>query len=91
MPHWAHYRRIKLRLILLLAGLVPFFALLIFALPAAGGSNTLSYVMASSYLTLVAVTWFQYGSYRCLHCRTSYRGRQLFRNRCPRCGILINQ
>lgn len=91
MPHWAHYRRIKLRLILLMAGLVPFFVLILSPLPDAARTNTPSYVLAAIYLILTAIAWFQYGSYRCLHCRASYRGKQLFRNRCPRCGILINR
>jgi hypothetical protein len=87
---WKEYRRIKLRLLILLFGWMPFGLLIGAALPVIFGSYEPTYVMAVVYVILMAYTALQYGLYPCPNCGTTYRGRQLYRRTCPQCGIPIN-
>ncbi len=88
---WGEYRRVKLRLLVLLFGWLPFGLILGTVLPAVLGSYTPSYVLAIGYALVWAYTLFQYLLYPCPVCGRSYRGWNLYRRSCPRCGTVINR
>jgi hypothetical protein len=92
MFDWTHYRRLKLRAILLLAGIIPFEELLLRSpFPLIWHTYAPGYVLAIFYMLFTGFASLQYGFYPCVNCEKPYRGQQLFRKRCSRCGILINQ
>jgi hypothetical protein len=88
---WQGYRKVKLRLIVLLAGWIPFGIFIGALLPIVLHTYTPSYVLGIAYMLFVGFTWLEYGFYPCPECGTSYHGRQLYRKTCPKCGILINR
>ena len=87
---WKRYRRIKLRLNLLLIAALPFSVFLMDVLPRAVHNNAASLALAACYLIFLTMTGVEYGLYRCIRCRKPLRGCQLFNDRCSRCGVLIN-
>jgi uncharacterized membrane protein YfcA len=88
---WKKYRSIKLRLLVLLFGWIPFGLILGAALPAMFGSYVPSYALGLAYLLVLAYTFLQYALYPCPNCGASYRAKQLFRQECPRCAVPINR
>jgi hypothetical protein len=100
---WREYRRIKLRLVVLISGWFPF-GILVFGMSSLADSlcefglikfsfvlGIINLVMAVFYMAFGMVTLFQYQGYRCPNCDVSFRGRQLYRRTCPGCGIPINR
>ena len=87
---WKGYRKIKHRLIVLLAGWIPFGIVDGGLLPLILHSYTASYVIALVYMIWTAVTWLQYGFYPCPSCGRTLRGAQLYRRTCPKCRVRIN-
>lgn len=90
MFHWKDYRKIKLRLIVLLCGCIPFGLLLTDVLPDVMGGYAPSCLLGGCYICFTGFSWLQYRSYPCFYCRRPYRGEQLYRKRCSHCGVLIN-
>lgn len=88
---WKEYRRIKHRLLILIFGWIPFGVLCIAALPGIFGTYVPSYALALAYMVLLGYTLLQYQSYPCPNCGHSFRGRQLYRQTCPKCSEPINQ
>src|SRR5262245_54722302 len=88
---WTDYRRTKHRLIILLIGWAPFGFLIGGFLPIIFNTYTPTYILAVIYMLLVGYYWLKYVFYPCPNCGLTYRGRQLHRGTCPRCGILINR
>ena len=88
---WAEYRRIKVRLLVLLFGWTPFGVLLGAGLPVIFGSYVPSYALAIAYALVLAYTFLQYMLYACPNCGHSFRGKQLRKKACPNCGIEINK
>jgi predicted RNA-binding Zn-ribbon protein involved in translation (DUF1610 family) len=88
---WGKYRGIKLRLLVLLVGWIPFGLILGAALPAMFGSYVPSYALGVVYLLSLAYTFLQYALYPCPNCGASYRAKQLYQQKCPRCGVPINR
>lgn len=88
---WSEYRRIKLRLLVLLLGWIPFGVLLGAGLPKIFHSYTPSYVLAAVYVVLMAYTFLQFGLYPCPNCGMSFKCWQLFGQSCPNCGLAINR
>jgi hypothetical protein len=88
---WQDYRKVKLRLIVLLIGWIPFGILMGALVPVVLHSYAPSYVAAVVYVLFIGFSWLQYGLYPCPICGSSYRGRQLYREACPKCGTPINQ
>ena len=87
---WRGYRRIKLRLIILVLGWMPFGILLLEISSLNRRLEPITFLMIA-YLVYMFVTMLQYLSYRCPNCDVSLFGRQLYRRTCPGCGILINK
>src|SRR5579872_3346618 len=87
---WSEYRRIKHRLLILLLGWISFGMLLGTGLPVIFGTFVPSYVLAVAYTIFMAYTFLRYGLYPCPNCRRAYRGAQLYRQTCLRCGVPIN-
>jgi hypothetical protein len=87
---WQGYRKAKLRLIVLLVGWIPFGIFVGALLPIILHTYTASYVLAVAYMLLVGWSWLEYGFYPCPECGISYRGPQLYRKTCPKCGAIIN-
>lgn len=88
---WKDYRRIKLRLIVLLMGWVPFGVIIGALLPKVLHTYTPTYVLAIAYTLAIGYTWLQYGFYPCPKCGLTLRGRQLYCSTCPKCGNPINK
>jgi hypothetical protein len=87
---WSAYKQLKVRLIGLLACWIPFGALIGVLLPAILHTFTITYGLAAAYALYTGFVWLQYGFYSCPNCGLAYRGRQLWRRTCPKCGIEIN-
>jgi len=87
---WSGYRRIKLRLIILALGWMPFGVLLLEISSLNRRLESITFLMIAYWVYLI-VTMLQYLSYRCPNCDVSLFGRQLYRRTCPGCGILINK
>jgi hypothetical protein len=87
---WADYRNLKLRLLVLLVGWVPFGVLCGAAIPVIFGTYVPSYALALAYMLFAAYTWLMYVAYPCPKCGKSLRGRQLFWKTCKHCGLEIN-
>jgi len=88
---WSEYRHIKLKLLILLFGWIPFGIILGAMLPLLFHSYVPSYALAVSYIVLLAYTALRYALYPCPNCGLSLRGRQFYRRTCPRCGTPINK
>ena len=88
---WVEYRRIKLRLLVLLFGWLPFCLLAIVALPLIFLTELLGTVAVIVYMLVLAYTALQYALYPCPQCGGSLKGRQLYRETCPHCGTPINR
>jgi len=87
---WADYRHLRLRLVVLLIGWVPFGVLCGAAIPVIVGMHVPSYALALAYLLFLAYTWLMYAFYPCPNCGKSLRGRQLFWKACKQCGLEID-
>ena len=88
---WSDYRKVKHRLVALLAMWIPFGMLIGILLPIASHIFTITYVSAIIYALYGGFTWLQYSLFPCPKCGNSYRGKQLWRRTCPNCGIEINK
>jgi hypothetical protein len=88
---WQDYRKVKLRLIVLLVDWIPFGILMGALVPVILHSYTPSYVGAVIYMLVIGFNWLRCGFYPCPVCGTSYRGSQLYRKTCAKCGTPINQ
>jgi hypothetical protein len=87
---WREYRKVKQRIIVLLAGWMPFGLLIGGLLPVILRTYTPTYVLATGYMLWVCFAWLQYASYPCPNCGKSLRCAQLYRKTCPKCGTAIN-
>jgi hypothetical protein len=87
---WNEYRRIKLRLLVLLIGWVPFGVLCGAGLPFIFGTYVPSYALAAAYMLFTAYSFLKYELYPCPNCGSSLRGRQLFQKVCSNCCVEIN-
>ena len=87
---WGEYRRIKLRLIVMVLGWMPFGMLLMSTVPKIFSTYVPCYVLALAYVVVMAYTMLMYMGYPCPNCGTSFRGRQLYRRICPQCSTPIN-
>ncbi len=88
---WTEYRRIKHRLLILIFGWMPFGLLCIVALPVIFGTQMPGTALVIAYMVFLAYTLLQFQLYPCPNCGHSFRGRQLYRRNCPKCGIPINE
>ena len=88
---WGEYRRIKHRLLILIAGWIPFGVLCVVAIPGIFGTYVPCYALAITYMVLMAYTLLQYQLYPCPNCGATFRGCQIYRRTCPKCGIPINE
>jgi hypothetical protein len=88
---WSEYRRIKLRLLIMVIGWLPFMILVVVAVPNIFGTYTPSFALALTYMVAMAYTLLMYLGYSCPNCGTSYKGRQLFHQTCHKCGLPINR
>ena len=88
---WREYRKVKLRLVALLCGWLPFGILIGWLLPHLVGSFLPTYILAGLYALGLLYSWLTYAFFPCPNCGQSFRGRQLYRSTCPHCGVLIKQ
>ena len=88
---WNHYRQVKLRLIVLLLGWIPFGVLIGGPLPVVLHDYRPTYVLAIVYMLVIGWTWLQYGFYPCPGCGSALRGQQFYRKTCPTCSTVINR
>ena len=88
---WNEYRHIKLMLLILTFGWIPFGIILGGVLPLLFRSYVPSYVLAVTYMIIFAYIALRFGLYPCPNCGASYLGRQLYRRTCPKCGVAINK
>ena len=87
---WSDYKRVKFRLIALVGCWIPFGAVIGILLPAVLHTFTITYGLAAAYALYTGFVWLQYVFYSCPNCGVVYRGRQLLRRTCPKCGTEIN-
>jgi uncharacterized membrane protein YfcA len=87
---WTAYRRVKKRLLILLAGWLPFGFLVGWPLPYLLHSYMPTYVLALAYALFLLYSWLTYAFFSCPNCGNALRGRQLYRKTCPNCGTKIN-
>lgn len=87
---WREYQRIKLKLIILVLGWLPFGALL---LEVSSLNHVLEPVtfLLIPYMVFGTYTLLRFLLYRCPTCSVSFFGGQLHRRTCPKCGIPINK
>ncbi|MGB6305168.1 MAG: hypothetical protein WBF45_15590, partial [Acidobacteriaceae bacterium] len=87
---WSDYKRTKHCLIALLIFWIPFGALTGVLLPAILHTFIVTYILALVYVLFTGYAWLQYAFFPCPNCDIPYRGRQLWRRTCPKCGVEIN-
>jgi len=91
LSRWKEYRRLKMILLTLICGWVPFGLLIGYVLPLLSGTYIATYVAAAMYGVALMVSWLRYAFYSCPNCGTSLRGSQLYRKKCRECGEIINR
>ena len=87
---WNEYRQIRLRLIILLIGWIPFALISVIASSVIFHSEELGYGASIAYMCFSAYTALKYLLYPCPQCGVLLAGKQLYRRSCPRCEVLIN-
>jgi hypothetical protein len=91
LSRWKEYRRLRMTLLALICGWVPFGLLIGYVLPLLFGTYIATYVAAAMYGVALMVSWLRYAFYSCPSCGTSLRGSQFYREKCRECGELINR
>lgn len=87
---WKEYRRIKKLVLILVFGWLPFGFVLGQIVPQIFGTFVPAYALAMAYVLFLFITWLRYCLYLCPRCGTSFRGRQIYRKNCLKCGLPIN-
>jgi hypothetical protein len=89
-PKWREYRRIKLRLIILALGWMPFVVVVLEVSTLNRRLEPITILMFP-YLLYTMYVMLRFQLYRCPNCGVSLFVLQLYRRTCPGCGIPINK